>query len=327
MSILDVAAPAARAVRRFTEPDDFSAALVGGEFEYLPLPGERFEATLRQLRVGDLMVQHADDGPHLSRAAFLPGLAGLVMPLGIEVQRPEVNGVAVAATTVFLSPGAREFTVACRVAQRWAALSMPESLLAEIAEAAPAALRRPDHQTLVTAPVGARRLAGALEAAGRMAEAPQDALRDPEAATGLARSLRDLAAAVLVSGEAALPTPRATRQAQRLVRRAEEFLDANLTRPVYLEELATVLGVSQRSLNGAFRACFGIPPHAYLKTRRLALVRRALRDAQGGAELVKSVALGHGFWHLGHFSHDYKAMFGELPSATLAARPRRRATG
>ena len=35
--------------------------------------------------------------------------------------------------------------------------------------------------------------------------------------------------------------------------------------------------------------------------------------------MVKSVALAHGFWQLGNFAHDYRAMFGELPSETLAA--------
>jgi hypothetical protein len=33
---------------------------------------------------------------------------------------------------------------------------------------------------------------------------------------------------------------------------------------------------------------------------------------------VKSIALSHGFWHLGQFAHDYRATFGEAPSETLA---------
>jgi AraC family ethanolamine operon transcriptional activator len=61
-------------------------------------------------------------------------------------------------------------------------------------------------------------------------------------------------------------------------------------------------------------------PHAYLKSRRLLLVRRALLDRRDGPDLVKSVALDHGFWHLGHFARDYCALFGELPSETFASR-------
>ena len=34
--------------------------------------------------------------------------------------------------------------------------------------------------------------------------------------------------------------------------------------------------------------------------------------------LIKSVALSHGFWHPGQFSHDYRETFREMLSDTLA---------
>ena len=43
-----------------------------------------------------------------------------------------------------------------------------------------------------------------------------------------------------------------------------------------------------------------------------------LLSREGVSPLVKSVALTHGFWHLGQFAHDYRATFGEMPSETLA---------
>ena len=116
------------------------------------------------------------------------------------------------------------------------------------------------------------------------------------------------------------PRPRAVADAMGLVAAAEAVMDADLTRPVYTEQLCTTLGVSARCLHDAFRAALGVSPHAHLKSRRLMLVRRALLRRQEGPELVKSVALGHGFWHLGHFARDYRAVFGELPSETLASR-------
>ena len=48
------------------------------------------------------------------------------------------------------------------------------------------------------------------------------------------------------------------------------------------------------------------------------MVRSLLRSREGPAPLVKSVALAHGFWHLGLFANDYRAMYGEMPSETLA---------
>ena len=64
-------------------------------------------------------------------------------------------------------------------------------------------------------------------------------------------------------------------------------------------------------------AAFGISPHRFLKLRRMSMVRAALRSCEGRMPLVKSVALAHGFWHLGQFAHDYRATFGETPSDTL----------
>ena len=116
------------------------------------------------------------------------------------------------------------------------------------------------------------------------------------------------------------PRPRAVAHALCIVAAAEAVMDADLTRPVYTEQLCATLGVSARCLYDAFRAALGVSPHAHLKSRRLMLVRRALSRRQEGPDLVKSVALGHGFWHLGHFARDYRALFGELPSQTLASR-------
>jgi len=60
----------------------------------------------------------------------------------------------------------------------------------------------------------------------------------------------------------------------------------------------------------------------------LAMVRNLLRSREGPAPMVKSVALSHGFWHLGQFAIDYRATYGEMPSETLArARGAGRAAG
>ncbi|MGK7938928.1 MAG: helix-turn-helix domain-containing protein [Crocosphaera sp.] len=51
--------------------------------------------------------------------------------------------------------------------------------------------------------------------------------------------------------------------------------------------------------------------------QRLNGIRRALLLADPKINTVKNIAYNWGFWHLGHFSVDYKKMFGETPAQTL----------
>jgi len=112
--------------------------------------------------------------------------------------------------------------------------------------------------------------------------------------------------------------PRSTRARQRIVIIADEYLRAHMDRPIYTNELCGTLAVSTTALADSFRATFGVTPHRFLKLRRMSMVRAGLQSYEGPTPLIKSVALAHGFWHLGQFSHDYRETFGEMPSETLA---------
>ena len=143
------------------------------------------------------------------------------------------------------------------------------------------------------------------------AEPPRAALRDAllDAARGLVREPE--------TGRDGRSRRDATAR-RRVVVAADEHLRAHLARPIYTEELCAALGVSPATLAAAFHAAFGVSPHRFLKLRRLAIVRNVLGSREGPAPLVKSVALAHGFWHLGQFAAEYPAVFGEMPSETLA---------
>lgn len=62
------------------------------------------------------------------------------------------------------------------------------------------------------------------------------------------------------------------------------------------------------------------PPDAYLKCVRLNRVRNDLRQMESAETSVQAVANNWGFWHMGHCARDYKELFRELPSETLARR-------
>ncbi|MEP4076308.1 AraC family transcriptional regulator [Haloferula sp.] len=102
------------------------------------------------------------------------------------------------------------------------------------------------------------------------------------------------------------------------VRRAEDYLMSRLSIPVSIAEVARVAGVSARSLSRGFRRSFGTTVKGFLKERRLEEANRRLLEADPGQASVTQVALDLGFDQLGRFAGDYKKVFGELPSETLA---------
>ncbi len=91
---------------------------------------------------------------------------------------------------------------------------------------------------------------------------------------------------------------------------------AHLHQPLTLTDLSDALGTSSRTLSYGFQEIFGMSPIAYLKTLRLHSVYRTLKAADTSSQTIESIANQFGFWSLGHFSRDYKQMFGELPSET-----------
>ena len=115
--------------------------------------------------------------------------------------------------------------------------------------------------------------------------------------------------------------PRRTRGALAVFRIAEEFLRANGARPLHLDDIVVATGASLRSLHHAFMATVAMSPAAYLRRRRLMQVHAVLKRADAAQTLVKTVAIDHGFWHLGHFAAAYAAMFGCRPTETLRSHP------
>ena len=113
-----------------------------------------------------------------------------------------------------------------------------------------------------------------------------------------------------------------TRQAQTLiVKIAEEFALSQSDDHLYVSDLCKVAGVSERTLEYAFKEVMRLTPVTYLIRIRLHRVRRVLLAATQGSTTVSTVALDWGFWHFGEFSRAYKDCFGELPSDTLRRKP------
>ena len=103
----------------------------------------------------------------------------------------------------------------------------------------------------------------------------------------------------------------------RLLRRAEDFMRANLRHNLYINEICDAAGVSERALRYAFDDLLGISPNRYLSLLRLCAACRGLSSAEAGRTSVKAIALSCGLWDLSRFAENYRRVFGELPRDTL----------
>jgi AraC-like DNA-binding protein len=111
---------------------------------------------------------------------------------------------------------------------------------------------------------------------------------------------------------------RRTTISPRSVRRALDYIHANLHLPITAEQLAAAAGVPGRTLYAHFRHATGLAPLAYVRKARYERVRRELLAGNDGH--LSLVAARWGFEHMGRFAQGYRALFGERPSETLRRR-------
>jgi AraC-like DNA-binding protein len=111
--------------------------------------------------------------------------------------------------------------------------------------------------------------------------------------------------------------------APRDVKRAFDFMQANLDQPITIADIARASGVPGRTLFQHFRDCWGTSPMRYLRNARFEKVRQILLRGEPAGN-VTQIAIGLGFTHMGRFAVEYRQRFGESPSQALR-RARRQA--
>ncbi|WP_170623830.1 helix-turn-helix domain-containing protein [Ruegeria sp. HKCCA4633] len=103
----------------------------------------------------------------------------------------------------------------------------------------------------------------------------------------------------------------------RLVGDATDLVLSDVTGNIGLTTLCAHYGVSLRTLHYAFKDVTGLSAATWLRRMRLNRVHRELQGAISNGATIGSVAATYGFHHQGHFTNQYKRLFGCLPSETL----------
>jgi AraC-like DNA-binding protein len=151
-------------------------------------------------------------------------------------------------------------------------------------------------------------------------DGPEDTESGSEAAT-IADTLLELATRSL-SGDAngEMPVRHAHRNSVCIARACEERAAAARYQGVTLADLCAASEVSERRVRQAFYESYGMSPTAYLRIAALYEVRKALLLGPPTRDAVSRAASDFGFRHLSRFAGQYRALFGESPSATLDQR-------
>jgi AraC-like DNA-binding protein len=126
--------------------------------------------------------------------------------------------------------------------------------------------------------------------------------------------------AALINGSADHPEQHrytSRRDPADTLRRAIEFIDANLLESFLIGEVCDHASASISKVGRAFQRELGVTPGQYVTARRLVVAREELMRRTPEDTHVARVAMKCGFRHLGRFSGAYHAHFGELPSVTL----------
>ncbi|VVO64679.1 HTH-type transcriptional activator RhaS [Pseudomonas fluorescens] len=95
-----------------------------------------------------------------------------------------------------------------------------------------------------------------------------------------------------------------------VAKKAREYLHANVHYDIGLDQLAAATGVDRFRLTRAFKAAYGLAPHAYLVQLRLAKARRLL--ARG--EQPATVAMALGFADQSHLGRWFMRAYGLSPA-------------
>ncbi|WP_328484367.1 helix-turn-helix domain-containing protein [Streptomyces sp. NBC_00377] len=108
------------------------------------------------------------------------------------------------------------------------------------------------------------------------------------------------------------PTPSQVGLHERQFTAVRELMDARLSEPLSLEDLASAVGLGVSQFARRFRARTGCPPHRYLVRLR---VERAARLLRAGSMPIAQVAAACGFSHQEHLTRVIRSHLGTTPAA------------
>jgi AraC-like DNA-binding protein len=310
------------AVRTFSDPDEYAAAIRATNTEFTVTGRGRFSGKIIRIDLHRLWMQCAAD--NLPRISHSTNIAGRAVVSFRTRPGPSLLTAALEMqpTNIVRHSEGQSYHRRSSGLAAYGSISLPVAAMAcSGAVIADADLTPPKDPLIHTPPASAMaRLQRLHAAAVRLAENAPEIIANPDAARGLEQALIEAIVGCL-SHRDGRKSSLAQGQHAIVIRRFHRMVEEHPGDPLYIPEICKAIGVSQSTLRMCCQEHLGMSPKRYLLLRRMALTRRALRQAEPDATSVTATATRYGFWELGRFAVEYQSLFGEPPSATLHRLP------
>jgi AraC-like DNA-binding protein len=307
----------------FADPQPYQAAIRAAEVEVLVTAKGEFHAELTKIDLHRLWLQRGRESlPRVFHSSVSAKRAPIVFLASADQAAIQHSGMDVSPSELIVDGLGSTHHIRSWGPSHWGAMSLtPEDLAAAGYALAGRELTVPSVTHLVrpSAPLMSR-LLNLHENAERLAKTTPDVLARPEVARALEQALVDAMVRCLTESTP-VETGAGSHHHSRVIGRFEDLLAANAGKPMYLAEICAAIGVSERTLRVCCQQHLGMGPVRYLWLRRMHFARRALFLGAPETSTVTDIATEFGFWELGRFSVEYRALFGESPSASLRRPP------
>ncbi len=312
------------ATSTFDDPYPYQRAVRAAEVEAFVTGQGSFRAELTRVDLGRVWMQRARENlPRVLHYTTNGSRAPIIFLIDPDQAPMRHSGVRLAPGEVIVDGAAPEHHNRTDGACHWGAMSLtPDDLAAagralvgrELAATSLARLVRPRSGAM-------SRLLELHAEAERLAKSEPERLEHPKVTKALEQSFVHAMIGCLSEGTYTEMTS-GGRHHVAIMARLEEFVAANRDRPVYLAEICAATGASERTLRTCCQEHLGMGPIRYLWLRRMHLTRRALLQASPATATVTGIATNYGFWELGRYASEYRALFGETPVSSLRRPPR-----
>ena len=299
--------------------DEYSDMVIGATVNFLLAGPSQAPWSVDHCKLGSIVLQFGlEGGSKILHGISSPDALSFILQDEKIADRLIFDGQILQPQDFVVLPPGSAFTFASCGIHRWMSISMPVGLFESFAtKTARKHLAWIEKEKRVISPP--EQLLKCLTAA---AASIAVLMREKQTSTlhgfGITSILSALIAAIADSDSEICPPTEKSRLSSDTVTKALMYARGQKWEGLQVANLALAADITSRTLLRTFRQQLGVGPASYLKLRQLNTVRRALRGKCELSGKVTNIMSEYGVSEFGRFASEYKALFGERPSETVA---------